>query len=59
MDEKKEFEVRIKITKELAEEIDALVELVGFESRERFVESAIRRLINQYKEKTRLIHTYS
>jgi metal-responsive CopG/Arc/MetJ family transcriptional regulator len=45
----------IKIPRELLAEVDRLTELMGYETREKFIESAVRRLVNQYMEKIRLV----
>lgn len=48
----------IKFPRKLLDEIDRLTELMGYETREKFVESAVRRLVNQYREKIRLVATH-
>jgi metal-responsive CopG/Arc/MetJ family transcriptional regulator len=40
--------VEVMLSPELAERIDWIVDLLGFESREKFVEAAVRRLVDQY-----------
>jgi metal-responsive CopG/Arc/MetJ family transcriptional regulator len=45
----------IKIPRKLLAEVDRLTELMGYETREKFIESAVRRLVNQYMEKIRLV----
>lgn len=59
MKKKQKIEICIKLPKELIIKIDRIVELIGYKKREKFIESATRRLINQYEEKTRLISTYT
>ncbi|MBS7633923.1 hypothetical protein KEJ34_00240 [Candidatus Bathyarchaeota archaeon] len=49
----------IKIPRELLDEVDRLTELMGYETREKFVESAVRRLVNQYMEKIRLVAAHA
>jgi len=39
----------VDVPRELVEEIDEIVSLMGFEGREQFVESAIRRLLDEYR----------
>ena len=46
----------LKIPKELADEIDKIVGLMGFRSRAEFVKEAIRKLLMEYKEKPPLEH---
>jgi metal-responsive CopG/Arc/MetJ family transcriptional regulator len=49
----------IKIPRELLAEVDRLTELMGYETREKFIESAVRRLVNQYMEKIRLVAAHA
>jgi metal-responsive CopG/Arc/MetJ family transcriptional regulator len=41
-------ELCLTLPPELAERLDEVVELLGFRSRERFAEAAIRRLLDRY-----------
>ncbi|MEM2431591.1 MAG: hypothetical protein QXX94_06525 [Candidatus Bathyarchaeia archaeon] len=49
------IKVSIEIPREIIEEIDKLMEIMGFERREQFIEVAIKRLIDRYKRLTRYI----
>ena len=41
-------QIKVMLPPELVERIDYIVDLLGFESREKFVEAAVRRLVDQY-----------
>jgi metal-responsive CopG/Arc/MetJ family transcriptional regulator len=41
-------QIKVMLPPELVERIDWIVDLLGFESREKFVEAAVRRLVDQY-----------
>jgi metal-responsive CopG/Arc/MetJ family transcriptional regulator len=43
-----EEKVKIDLPVELVEKVDGIMDLLGFESREEFVEAAVRRLLDRY-----------
>ncbi|MGQ9679783.1 MAG: hypothetical protein ACUVV4_03335 [Candidatus Bathyarchaeia archaeon] len=41
--------VEISLPVEILEEMDTMVELIGFEDRSKFVEASVRKLLDQYR----------
>ncbi|MBS7631798.1 hypothetical protein KEJ47_09590 [Candidatus Bathyarchaeota archaeon] len=41
--------IQVSLPVELAEEMDSIVELLGFGDRNKLVEASVRRLLDQYK----------